>query len=71
MGRLVDLLSPEHTSDVHTVVADLIKGILSMAAPSPGAGLTEGLQNGPASNRFARELAHKKSITKLTLKFVL
>lgn len=37
-----------------------------MAAPSPGAGLTEGLQNGPASNRFARELAHRDSISTLT-----
>jgi serine/threonine-protein phosphatase 6 regulatory subunit 3 len=36
-----------------------------MATPSPGAGLTEGLQNGPASNRFARELASKENITKL------
>ena len=36
-----------------------------MATPSPGAGLTEGLQNGPASNRFARELAHPDSVSKL------
>lgn len=36
-----------------------------MASPSPGAGLTEGLQNGPASNRFARELAHQNSVSKL------
>lgn len=65
MARLIELLSPEHNSDVHTVVAELIKGIISMATPSPGAGLTEGLQNGPASNRFARELAHRDSVTKL------
>ncbi|KDQ61229.1 hypothetical protein JAAARDRAFT_173829 [Jaapia argillacea MUCL 33604] len=65
MGRLIDLLSPCHSPDVHTVVSDLIKGIISMAAPSPGAGLTEGLQNGPASNRFARELADRKSVSKL------
>lgn len=65
MGRLIALLSSEHTPDVHAVVADLIKGIISMATPSPGAGLTEGLQNGPASNQFARELAHKSSIEKL------
>lgn len=50
---------------MHTVVSELIKGIISMAAPSPGAGLTEGLQNGPASNRFARELAHRDSISTL------
>jgi serine/threonine-protein phosphatase 6 regulatory subunit 3 len=65
MGRLIDMLSPSHSSDVHTVVADVIKGIISMAAPSPGAGLTEGLQNGPASNRFARELAHRSRLLKL------
>ncbi|KAL0946479.1 hypothetical protein HGRIS_012696 [Hohenbuehelia grisea] len=65
MGRLIEMLSPAHTSDVHNIVAELIKGIISMATPSPGAGLTEGLQNGPASNRFARELAHRDSITKL------
>lgn len=65
MGRLIELLSPNHTSDIHTVVAELIKGIISMATPSPGAGLTEGLQNGPASNRFARELAHRDSVSKL------
>lgn len=66
MGRLIDLLAPTHTSDIHTVVAELIKGIISIATPSPGASLTEGLQNGPASNRFARELASTASIEKLT-----
>jgi serine/threonine-protein phosphatase 6 regulatory subunit 3 len=65
MGRLIEMLSASHTSDIHTVVADLIKGIISMSAPSPGAGLTEGLQNGPASNRFARELALPSNISKL------
>lgn len=65
MARLIGLLSPAHSSDMHTVVSELIKGIISMAAPSPGAGLTEGLQNGPASNRFARELAHRDSISTL------
>ncbi|KAF8197611.1 SIT4 phosphatase-associated protein-domain-containing protein [Pholiota molesta] len=65
MGRLLDLLSPNYTPSVHTVVTDLVKNIISMATPSPGAGLTEGLQNGPASNRFARELATKQNVTKL------
>ena len=50
MGRLICLLSPAHSSGMHTVVSELIKGIVSTASPSPGAGLTEGLQNGPASN---------------------
>jgi serine/threonine-protein phosphatase 6 regulatory subunit 3 len=65
MGRLIEMLSPSHPSDMHTVVAEVIKGIISLAAPSPGTGLTEGLQNGPASNRFARELAHRDSVLKL------
>jgi serine/threonine-protein phosphatase 6 regulatory subunit 3 len=65
VGRLIDLLSPLRSSDMQTVVSELIKGIISMASPSPGAGLTEGLQNGPASNRFARELAQRKSVSKL------
>ncbi|KAI6103591.1 SIT4 phosphatase-associated protein-domain-containing protein [Pisolithus sp. B1] len=65
MGRLIGLLSPAHSSDVHAVVSELIKGIISMAAPSPGAGLTDGLQNLPASNRFARELARRESVDTL------
>ena len=36
-----------------------------MASPSPGAGLTDNLQNGPASNRFARELARHDNVSKL------
>ncbi|KAF9014193.1 SIT4 phosphatase-associated protein-domain-containing protein [Cyathus striatus] len=65
IGRLIDLLSPEHTPDIHNVVAELLKSIISMANPSPGAGLTEGLQNGPSSNRFARELANRENVSKL------
>ena len=65
MGRLIELLSPAHSGDIHTVVAELIKGIISMATPPPGAGLTEGLQNGPASNCFARQLARRESISTL------
>ncbi|OBZ65736.1 Extragenic suppressor of kinetochore protein 1, partial [Grifola frondosa] len=64
MSRLIDLLSPEHSSDMHTVVAELIKGIISMSAPSPAAGLSE-LNSPPASNRFARELAHRDNVSKL------
>lgn len=66
MSKLIDLLAPSQTPNMHTVVADLIKGIISMAAPSPAAGLGDGMSNGPASNRFARELAHRNSVTKLT-----
>ncbi|KAI0080509.1 SAPS-domain-containing protein [Panus rudis PR-1116 ss-1] len=66
MSKLIDRLSPSHSANMHTVVADLIKGIISMAAPSPGAGLGDGMGNVPPSNRFARELAHRDSVTKLT-----
>ncbi len=66
MGRLLDLLSPHYTPSVHTVVTDLVKNIISMATPSPGAGITDGLQNGPASNRFARELATKEKRGKIS-----
>ncbi|CDO73666.1 hypothetical protein BN946_scf185014.g136 [Trametes cinnabarina] len=65
MSRLIDLLSPAHSSDMHTVVAELIKGIISMAAPSPAAGVSDGLNHLPASNIFARELAHRDNVTKL------
>ncbi|KAJ7772937.1 SIT4 phosphatase-associated protein-domain-containing protein [Mycena maculata] len=64
MPRLLALLAPTNTPDVHTVVAELIKGIISMATPAPGAGLAE-LHTGPASNRFARELARADSVATL------
>ncbi|KAH8106931.1 SAPS-domain-containing protein [Cristinia sonorae] len=65
MSRLLDFLSPAYTANMHTVVADLIKSIISMAAPTPAAGIADGPGNGPASNRFARELAHRDSVAKL------
>lgn len=65
MSRLIDLLSPAYSRDMHTVVAELIKGIISMAAPTPAVGISDPLSNGPASNRFARELAHRDSVSKL------
>lgn len=49
---------------MHTVIAELIKNIVSMAAPSPTAGM-ENSQIGPASNRFARELARRGIILTL------
>ncbi|KZP17802.1 hypothetical protein FIBSPDRAFT_956756 [Athelia psychrophila] len=57
IGRPIDPLSLEHSSDMHAAVPEHVKGVLSMGAP-PGAGLTECLQNSPASNGFAREIAH-------------
>ncbi|KIP08741.1 hypothetical protein PHLGIDRAFT_363378, partial [Phlebiopsis gigantea 11061_1 CR5-6] len=65
MSRLLDFLAPVHSRDKHTVVAELIKGIISMAAPSPAVGLGEGPGAGIASNRFARELASPASVAKL------
>lgn len=50
---------------MHSIVSELVKGIISMSAPSPGAGITDGLQNGPASNLFARQLAQRENIEKL------
>lgn len=64
IGRLTDLLAPHHTCDVHTIVAEFIKNIITMATPSPSAGITDSLQSGPASNRFARELAQSDNILK-------
>ncbi|KAF8584092.1 SAPS-domain-containing protein [Ramaria rubella] len=64
--RLVDLLSPTQPCEIHLVAADVIKGIITMSAPSPGASaLNDGLQHVPASNRFARELASRENISKL------
>ena len=65
MSRLLDFLSPENSRDKHTVVAELIKGIISMAAPSPASGMGDGPGAGIASNRFARELASAASVAKL------
>ncbi|KAJ7633140.1 SIT4 phosphatase-associated protein-domain-containing protein [Roridomyces roridus] len=64
MPRLIALLAPTYSADVHTVVAELIKGIISMATPAPTAGLAE-LHTGPASNLFAREIARTDSVTTL------
>jgi serine/threonine-protein phosphatase 6 regulatory subunit 3 len=57
------MLSPQHTSDMHNAVSDLIKGIISMATPTPASGL---LDPSPASNLFARELASKEMVEKMT-----
>lgn len=65
--RLVALLSAHHRPDMHAVVAELVSRIVSMAAPSPGgAGLGDtGQPAGPASNRFARELARRENVDAL------
>lgn len=69
--RLIDLLSPTQPPEIHLVAADVIKGIITMSAPSPGASaLNDGLQHVPASNCFARELASRENVSKL-LRFML
>lgn len=69
--RLVDLLSPTQPPEIHLVAADVIKGIIAISAPSPGASaMNDGLHHVPASNCFARELASRENISKL-LRFML
>jgi serine/threonine-protein phosphatase 6 regulatory subunit 3 len=65
--RLVSMLSAVHTPDMHVVVTELISRIISMAAPSPGAGVGDGpgAQIGPSSNRFARQLAARESVAEM------
>lgn len=60
--RLVGMLSPQHSGDMHNAVADLVKGIISMATPTPASGL---MDPAPASNLFARELASEEIVNKL------
>lgn len=64
------MLSPLNTPDMHSVVSDLIKAIVSMAAPSPRnlpatGPIAETMPAGPSSNRFARELVSEKNVLTL------
>ncbi|KAF8867842.1 SIT4 phosphatase-associated protein-domain-containing protein [Mucidula mucida] len=65
MDQLIERLAPEHHPELHLVIAELIKGIISLATPSPGSSVTDGVQNGTSSNLFARELARRESISQL------
>ncbi|KAG2349580.1 hypothetical protein BDR05DRAFT_1055227 [Suillus weaverae] len=47
-GRLVELFSPAYVGDMHTVVLELIRGILSMATASPALRLTDASGAGTA-----------------------
>ncbi|KAG7448348.1 SAPS-domain-containing protein [Guyanagaster necrorhizus] len=67
MAQLIERLAPQHPPELHVVVAELIKGIISLATPSPGSSVSEGLQNGTSSNLFARELARRESVSKLVV----
>lgn len=66
MPKLIERLSPEYPSDVHAVVSEVIKGIVAIAAPSPGSGVSEGASHAPPSNLFARELALRDSLSRLS-----
>ncbi|KAF9010875.1 SAPS-domain-containing protein [Hymenopellis radicata] len=65
MAQLIERLAPERHPELHVVIAELIKGIISLATPSPGSSVTDGVQNGTSSNLFARELARRESISQL------
>ena len=43
-------------------MAELVKNMILVVTPSPTAGITKELQNGLASNRFARELAQRENV---------
>lgn len=69
--RLLELLSPEHPPATHQLVADLLKGIISVSAPNSsfnpqGGNAMEqqgGLQGSATrDNRLVRELTNKESI---------
>ena len=66
MSKLIERLSPKYPSDIHAVVSEVIKGIIAIAAPSPGSGVSEGASHAPPSNLFARELALRESLSGLT-----
>lgn len=66
MPKLIERLSPKYPNDVHAVVSEVIKGIIAIAAPSPGSGVSEGTGHAPPSNLFARELALRESLSQLT-----
>ncbi|CAE6470673.1 unnamed protein product [Rhizoctonia solani] len=72
--NLVDRLSPRYPPSVHLVVADLLKGIISVASPSPGSfnlnGPHDSGPTGPVTNRFVRELA-STSIVETMVGFML
>ncbi|CAE6397243.1 unnamed protein product [Rhizoctonia solani] len=63
---IVDRLSPRYPPSIHLVVADLLKGIISVASPSPGSfnlnGPHDSGPTGPVTNRFVRELASTSSV---------
>ncbi|KAF8323646.1 SIT4 phosphatase-associated protein-domain-containing protein [Cantharellus anzutake] len=63
MQKLVSLLSPRHPPDLHAIVAEILKGIIVMCAPSP-ANANES-QVVLVANRFPRQLVSKDLIQSL------
>ena len=70
------MLSPAHPPELHQVVADFLKGIITFSSPSPSNfppvnPMTMSMLGGdptaplPPSNRLARELAHRSNVLQL------
>ncbi|KAL7422422.1 sporulation-induced protein [Cryptotrichosporon argae] len=60
VDRLVDLLSPARAPHLHTIAADLLKGVVIVAAP----GAPEP-QHAVRDNRLVRQLAHADTVRRL------
>lgn len=70
--RLLELLSPQYSPATHQIVADLLKGIISVSAPNssfnPQGGnamAQEGGSSATRDNRLVRELTNRESIETL------
>lgn len=76
--RLIELLSPSHSTDLHNTVSELLKATIALSAPSPAtlnqsqgadgfyAGDAYMGQNlGGINNRLARELASEPNVRKM------
>lgn len=64
IGRLVDLMSPAHPPDIHVIVSELLKGIISMSIPLPGSGISD-IQSVAFSNQLPRQLCDRETSMKL------
>ncbi|WVO14470.1 hypothetical protein L204_102105 [Cryptococcus depauperatus] len=66
--QLLNLLSPQYSPAIHTIVSDLIKQIISLCAPSPfnphggNAEQQAGSGQGGRDNRLIRDLVSKNSV---------
>lgn len=56
------MLSPECSTDTHEIVEEVLKGIIAMATPPPADSISTTI----VSNRFARDLASKDCVSRLT-----